>query len=84
MQLKSISLGLDGHYVATLAGGHENDVSLVAMSLDELHSMIDECVNDADGMHEAEEVLDDFLESLINDAVASLNTLHAKFGLVAA
>jgi len=84
MQLKSISLGLDGHYVAILDDGQENDVSLVAMSLDQLHSMIHECLDSAEGMHEADDVLDDFLESLINDAVANLNTLHAKFRLVAA
>jgi hypothetical protein len=84
MQLKSISLRLDGHYVATLDGSQENDIRLVSKSLDELHSMINECVDDAEEMHEADKVLDGFLESLINDAVANLNTLHAKFRLVAA
>ena len=67
MQLKSISLRKDGHYVATLDGGHGNDVSLVAASLGELHTMIHECITEVEGLHQADEVLDDFLENIIQD-----------------
>ena len=84
MQLKSISLKQDGHYVATLDGGHGDDVSLVAASLGELHTMIHECITEVEGLHQADEVLDDFLENIIQNAVVKLNTLHATFGRIAA
>ena len=84
MQLKSISLKQDGHYVATLDGDQGDDVSLVAASLGELHTMIHECITDHEARHEADDIIDDFLEDLVQDAVVKLNTLHAKFGRIAA
>jgi hypothetical protein len=84
MRLKSISLEQDGHYTASLEKNHGGDFCLAAMSLDELHTMIHDCVTDPQHRGHADEIYEKFLETVVENAVLNLNTLRAKFGRIAA
>ena len=84
MKLKSISLNKDGHYVASLENDYGHDVSLAAVSLDQLHTMIHDCVTDTQHRSDADEIYGEFLETVVENAVLNLNKLRAKFGRIAA